>query len=1144
MKPSRRRFQEAWSIPIDGDGPNGPHVANVISHRSRKYNRKSPTMPSIVDQPFNRDNRGNQAVWARTNDQTSPEKRGLGLESPVVECGEDSMTLTVRGGRTSLKVERANTSGLPLSRLPPQCGYSVKTNSRDLSFDVPYNACHVQQEDGRHVLPLIWRGIPVEMSCPVSETQTQPRKRPSPTLAHVLQFLKSSVCCTSNGLTFILPEQGATAELQVKVRGEWRPLLPLAWQCGYSLNRQHGGEMLVSASYTACGVLTKDGQHTLALRIEEEVVTLVCPAGLSDEAPAIPVRQHPTMGSSSPSSETWVAKVQPFYTHTSSTPPWPRTSGSPPTSARFSVHFSAAIHPHPHPHIYHYHRQHQNPLSESYWAPYPTNDPLLHPRPTVGPAGSEPGLKPPTTSPPTPSGDSYTEAHTTQTSTSILHSFEPVHPRSAPLQTSDMELHPYYHFYHHPKIPVPFPEPDPNPAEEPRTGKQTVPSKRAVWVDPPAPISSPPTSRTRTISYPIVPWPRPKTGRFVPLPSPRLNYPPRADLHSLSRPPGKQIEESAPADAGYESHPRGRIRWLPWLLDPRAGPAPSFPPSSDPPQILNLNPKTGTPPLPSPSQPLVPLYHTPPPPNYLDSPLSKSASRNTPQQDTNPATPPPAPSPDPLPPPFIYIYHPYYYQDGNPYRTPLPDDILPPPSTTPGTTPSQSPVPTVTMAPRHHSVSARSHHKSKMASGESRIPPRVGPLPNKHLPMESPLVPDIPPDHPLYPYYYYYYHQYYQPSEPTPDQDRGSTPMPVLELSKPPLVLDQLVTPPSGPSLEGMLYSQPSPPMSQQQQDNLHPKFLGDEKVTEKTDFSSVSDTQTPCGLGSICSGPVGSYTVKGCTAGRHFVFVVPSTLVESTVSPPLSLKASNVSCTPQRLMRTDSTLSDVYTVPLHGCGVQKYEAGQTVVHLLEVRGFQAPPTEAGGTHQDAPIRLMVECMGSPGMPGKITIRRMSPSPSPPVQTPGRAASSSMAVQLRIATDEQYNHFLPEPHLPLALLLGRPLYLELVLLNPPEPGSVLLVHHCLAYTQSPHTGWMLVYDGCPRDGALPASPPSDTRRLTVTAFQALSTQRPLPLQTGSTTPHPENPEVHFLCSTEVCSPTDRDCSVGCITVRYVEHGFF
>ena len=58
----------------------------------------------------------------------------------------------------------------------------------------------------------------MEMSCPVSETQTQPRKRPSPTLAHVLQFLKSSVCCTSNGLTFILPEQGATAELQVKGR--------------------------------------------------------------------------------------------------------------------------------------------------------------------------------------------------------------------------------------------------------------------------------------------------------------------------------------------------------------------------------------------------------------------------------------------------------------------------------------------------------------------------------------------------------------------------------------------------------------------------------------------------------------------------------------------------------------------------------------------------------------------------------------------------------------------------------------------------------------------------------------------------------------------------------------------------------------
>ncbi|XP_062310009.1 mucin-2-like isoform X3 [Osmerus eperlanus] len=712
-----------------------------------------------------------------------------------------------------------------------------------------------------------------------------------------------------------------------------------------------------------------------------------------------------------------------------------------------------------------------------------------------------------------------------------------------------MELHPYYPFYHHPKIPVPFPEPDPDPAEEPGPGKEAVPSKRAVWIDPPAPISSPPTSRTVTISYPNVPRPRPKAGRFVPPPSPQLNHPPRADLHNPFRPLGKRIEESAPADAGYESRPGGRLRWLPWLPDPRlAGPPPSFPPSSDPPQIL-----TGTSPLPSPSQPLVPLYHPPPPPNYLNSPLSKSATSNTPQQDPNPATPPPAPSPDSLPPPYPYIYHPYYYHHyyhgGNPYRTPLPDDILPPPSTTPGTTPSQTPVPTVTMAPRHHSVSPRSDYKSKMASGDSHIPPRVGPLPDKPLPMESLLAPDIQPDHPLYPYYYYY-HQYYQTREPTPDQDRGSTPMPVLELSKPPLDLDQPVTPPSGPSLKGMLYSQPSPPMSQQPPANLHPKFLGDEKVTGKADFSSVSDTQTPCGLGSICSGPVETYTVKGCTAGRHFVFVVPSTLVESTVTPPLSLKASNVSCTPQRVMRTDSTFSDVYTVPLHGCGVQKYEAGQTVVHLLEVRGLQAPPTEAGGTHQEAPVRLMVECMGSPGFPGKITIRRMSPSPPPPVQTPSRASFSSMAVptpsraglgsmavQLRIATDEHYDSFLPEPHLPLALLLGRPLYLELVLLNPPEPGSVLLVHHCLAYTHSPHTGWMLVYDGCPRDGALPAPPPSDTRRLTVTAFQALSTQRPLPLQTGSTTPHPENPEVHFLCSTEVCSPTDRDCSVGCIAVR-------
>lgn len=38
--------------------------------------------------------------------------------------------------------------------------------------------------------------------------------------------------------------------------------------------------------------------------------------------------------------------------------------------------------------------------------------------------------------------------------------------------------------------------------------------------------------------------------------------------------------------------------------------------------------------------------------------------------------------------------------------------------------------------------------------------------------------------------------------------------------------------------------------------------------------------------------------------------------------------------------------------------------------------------------------------------------------------------------------------------------------MEVSLLDPPEPGLVLLVHSCLAYTQAAYSSWMLVYDGC------------------------------------------------------------------------------
>lgn len=59
--------------------------------------------------------------------------------------------------------------------------------------------------------------------------------------------------------------------------------------------------------------------------------------------------------------------------------------------------------------------------------------------------------------------------------------------------------------------------------------------------------------------------------------------------------------------------------------------------------------------------------------------------------------------------------------------------------------------------------------------------------------------------------------------------------------------------------------------------------------------------------------------------------------------------------------------------------------------------------------------------------------------------------------------DESFTSYHPEAHLPLSVLRGRPLHLEVRLQGPPELDLVLLVHSCLAYTQAPYPSWMPIY---------------------------------------------------------------------------------
>lgn len=64
-----------------------------------------------------------------------------------------------------------------------------------------------------------------------------------------------------------------------------------------------------------------------------------------------------------------------------------------------------------------------------------------------------------------------------------------------------------------------------------------------------------------------------------------------------------------------------------------------------------------------------------------------------------------------------------------------------------------------------------------------------------------------------------------------------------------------------------------------------------------------------------------------------------------------------------------------------------------------------------------------------------------------------------------LVLDAQYKSYYPQYHQPLQMLLGKPLYLEVRLLNSPDPSLVLLVHFCVAYPRSGKAVWLILYNG-------------------------------------------------------------------------------
>ncbi|XP_067287920.1 uncharacterized protein [Pseudorasbora parva] len=218
-----------------------------------------------------------------------------------VHCANDSMTLHIQGSRMpQFLVDRGDQSPVPLSEMPASCGFSLKRVRRHVSLVAPYQGCHVRQQGGSYVLPLVVMGAPVQMSCPMS-----PRL--------------PTVSCYPSGMIISLDVR--VDDIKVKVAGSWQPLLLVRSICSLTLESV-GGSLVVTVPFTGSCWETEGVSMQLPLLYGDREVILSCPV------------MQPTLTPTTTSPTTTATHgPQMFYPFPFGRPWWyPHYHGVPPTA--------------------------------------------------------------------------------------------------------------------------------------------------------------------------------------------------------------------------------------------------------------------------------------------------------------------------------------------------------------------------------------------------------------------------------------------------------------------------------------------------------------------------------------------------------------------------------------------------------------------------------------------------------------------------------------------------------------------------------------------------------------------------------------------------------------------------------------------
>nr|XP_057911176.1 uncharacterized protein LOC131106279 [Doryrhamphus excisus] len=179
--------------------------------------------------------------------------------NPSVQCSDNAMTLRVTRARVPhFLVDSGEGTLIPVSKMPSECGFSLRRSRRDVLLDAPYQGCYVTRQGGDYVLPLRLWGAPMTMSCPA--TSRLP-----------------SVSCFPAGMVVKL--SGVTEnDVKVKVSDTWRFLSSMCNTCGLAIEVFPGGLSLTAPYHKGLCITTKDDVHSLSLLLTDVELSASCPS--------------------------------------------------------------------------------------------------------------------------------------------------------------------------------------------------------------------------------------------------------------------------------------------------------------------------------------------------------------------------------------------------------------------------------------------------------------------------------------------------------------------------------------------------------------------------------------------------------------------------------------------------------------------------------------------------------------------------------------------------------------------------------------------------------------------------------------------------------------------------------------------------